>query len=77
VLEQIILNGHGQQQAAGLDEVPVLNRSGAHEEGYIVSAAYEWGSEKTQALVAEVEAITGRPVSAFYGCYEGSEFTIP
>ena len=53
------------------------DRSGGYEEGYIVAAAYRWGSEGTQALVAEVEAITGRPVTAFYGCYEGNEFTIP
>jgi len=76
MLEQIILNGHGQQQAVGIDEVPVLDRSGAHEEGYIVAAACRWGSEDTQALVAEIEASTGRPVTAFYGCYEGSQFTI-
>lgn len=77
LIEQIILNGTGQHQATGVDTVPVLDRSGGHGEGSIISTAYAWGSEKAQTLAAEVEAITGRPVTAFYGCYEASEFTIP
>jgi hypothetical protein len=77
IIEQIILNGNGQHQAVGVDEVLVVDRSGGYEEGYIVAAAHRWASDDTQTLVAEIETMTGQPITAFYGCYEASEFTIP
>lgn len=60
-----------------MDEVPVVDRSGGYGEGYIVAAAHRWGTDDTQILVAEIETMTGQSITAFYGCYEASEFTIP
>ena len=75
-IEQIILNGHGQHQVANADDVPVLNRSGDWED-YIVAAAHSWNDEDVKTLAAEVEVITGKPITSFNGCYKASEFTIP
>ena len=77
IIEQIILNGHGQHQAVGVDDVSIVDRSGGYWEGYIVASAVEWNSEDTRTLVAEVEEMTGLPITTFHGCYEASEFTVP
>ena len=77
IIEQIILNGEGQHQVVVDGDVPVVDRSGGYWEGYIVASADRWGDDDTTTLVSEVEAMTGVPITAFYGCYEGSEFTIP
>lgn len=77
ILEQIILNGYGLHQVIGVDDVSIVDRSGGDPERYIVASAHAWDSEDTRTLVAEVEEMTGQPITTFRGCYEASEFTIP
>jgi hypothetical protein len=77
IIEQIILNGNGQHQAVGVDEVPVADHSGGYGQGAIVASAHRWDSDDTRTLVAEIETMTGKPITAFYGCYQANEFTIP
>ena len=77
IIDRIILNGYGQHQAVGVDDVITVNRSGESPEGYIVGSVHSWDSQDARTLVAGVADMTGQAITTFRGCYEASEFTIP
>jgi hypothetical protein len=77
-LERIILNGYHPQTVDGVPAgVPVVNRSG---QGYLSACAYKWPGDDqgcdTARLVSGVESLTSRKLTAFAGCYRGTEFTL-
>jgi hypothetical protein len=77
-IERIILNGYHPQKVGGVPAgVPVVDRSGS---GYLSACAYQWPDDDqgcdTPALVSGVEGLTSRKLTAFAGCYRGTEFTL-
>jgi hypothetical protein len=77
-IERIILNGYHAQTLSGVPAgVPVVDRSGP---GYLSACAYKWPGDdqgcNTQGLVSGVEGLTSRELTAFAGCYRGTEFTL-
>lgn len=77
-IERIVLNGAYPQRVTAPEGIPVDNRSGYAS--WLGAYAYAWpatsGGSDTPRLVSGLEALTGRPLSSFAGCYQGTAFKL-
>jgi hypothetical protein len=77
VIEKVILNGYHAQSAVVPAGVPVE----IHDEGgWLGSYAYAWpssdGGSDTASTVSAFEALAGRPMTSFHGCYHATSFVL-
>ncbi len=77
-LTEVILNGYHEQTVSAPGGVAVIDRSGLGN--YFSACGYTWPSDDqgcdTPALVGGAEALSGRPLSSFNGCYRATSFEV-
>lgn len=77
-INEVILNGYHSQQVSGASGITVTDRSGLGN--YFSACAYAWPSSTggcdTPGLISGVEAYTGLTLTAFFGTYRATDFTV-
>ncbi|NES95785.1 MAG: hypothetical protein F6K32_11235 [Desertifilum sp. SIO1I2] len=76
-IEKIILNGYHDQNIVGAENIPVEEYSYEGTGNSFGEFPHNWDGNLTNApMVTQLQAMTGRNVTSFQGCYRGTEFTL-
>ena len=80
VIEKVIINGHHEQTADAPPGVPVEVYSYEDGGNWLGGCAYTWPGDDqgcdTQGVVSTLEQMTGRQLTTFHGCYQGTSYVL-
>ncbi|MDI9639309.1 hypothetical protein QM565_26745 [Geitlerinema splendidum] len=76
-IEKIILNGYHDQTIVGAENIPVEEYSYEGTGTSFSDFPHSWTGDFANAvMIPQLQALTGRSLTSFQGCYRGTEFSL-